>query len=424
MKFENTEVFNFEGALRGMRNPKESWKKSDSYRLSESNPEYKARGGYFIGPNDMKLAQTLIKGGSEHRKFMRQIFVSVDITAPLYWWKEADTYKIGTTANSESTMHCILKQPFNMAQFELPEEEEQITDTFFDVKSDIPENEIVTKDIQGFEDYVISNQGEIFFKGKTCITANGRKRTYKSHIVKQAVNSSNYKKVSLRKDGVMYNKYVHRLIAENFIPNPHNLPMVNHKDGNKWNNNISNLEWVTASENAQHAHTQGLANITSYNRYRVGRTARRFDYVEVQEILEKFAEGYTKKEIATMFNCADSIIGDIINGKTYQAIEPNTMDLLQLIVDDLNNLREQWLVESDIQRKKYIWKAIIALLPESWLQKRTMTMNYENLYAIYHQRKDHKLNEWSGKDNPNNANFIAWLKTLPYSKEFIWGIDN
>lgn len=222
----------------------------------------------------------------------------------------------------------------------------------------------------------------------------------------------------------MYNKYVHRLIAENFIPNPHNLPMVNHKDGNKWNNNISNLEWVTASENVQHAHTQGLANITSYNRYRVGRTARRFDYVEVQEILEKFAEGYTKKEIATMFNCADSIIGDIINGKTYQAIEPNTMDLLQLIVDDLNNLREQWLVESDIQRKKYIWKAIIALLPESWLQKRTMTMNYENLYAIYHQRKDHKLNEWSGKDNPNNANFIAWLKTLPYSKEFIWGIDN
>lgn len=222
----------------------------------------------------------------------------------------------------------------------------------------------------------------------------------------------------------MYNKYVHRLIAENFIPNPHNLPMVNHKDGNKWNNNISNLEWVTASENAQHAHTQGLANITSYNRYRVGRTARRFDYVEVQEILEKFAEGYTKKEIATMFNCADSIIGDIINGKTYQAIEPNTMDLLQLIVDDLNNLREQWLVESDIQRKKYIWKAIIALLPESWLQKRTMTMNYENLYAIYHQRKDHKLNEWSGKDNPNNANFIAWLKTLPYSKELIWGIDN
>lgn len=85
MKFENTEVFNFEGALRGMRNPKESWGKSDSYRLSESNPDYAKFAGYHIGPNDMKLAQTLIKGGSEHRKFLQQIFVSVDITAPMYW---------------------------------------------------------------------------------------------------------------------------------------------------------------------------------------------------------------------------------------------------------------------------------------------------------------------------------------------------
>ncbi len=85
MRFENTEVFNFEGALRGMRNPKESWAKSDSFWLSKDDPNYAECAGYHIGPNDMKLAQTLIKGGSEHRKFLRQIFVSVDITAPLYW---------------------------------------------------------------------------------------------------------------------------------------------------------------------------------------------------------------------------------------------------------------------------------------------------------------------------------------------------
>ena len=81
MKFERTRVMNFEGAIIGMRNPKNSWDRSDSYRAVDGvDLEY-----YVIGPNDMKLMQTLIKGGPEHRKFMRQIFVSVDITAPLYW---------------------------------------------------------------------------------------------------------------------------------------------------------------------------------------------------------------------------------------------------------------------------------------------------------------------------------------------------
>lgn len=85
MKFENTEVWGFEHALRGMRNPKNSWKRSDSWNMSFDDPDFDKHGGYWIGPKDMKLAQTLIKAGSEHRKFLRQIFVSVDITAPLYW---------------------------------------------------------------------------------------------------------------------------------------------------------------------------------------------------------------------------------------------------------------------------------------------------------------------------------------------------
>ena len=85
MKFENTQVWGFEHALRGMRNPKNSWKQSDTREISFDDPDYDKYGGYLIGPNDMKLAQTLIKGGPEHRKFLRQIFVSVDITAPLYW---------------------------------------------------------------------------------------------------------------------------------------------------------------------------------------------------------------------------------------------------------------------------------------------------------------------------------------------------
>ena len=157
MKFENIKVFNFENSFRGMRNPKNSWDKSDSIfsnsnsndidkliiawennkkaviRLKE-NEEYidwLYRNGssvrqnspldtnVYLGPNDIKLAQSLITAGSEHRKFMRQIFVSVDITAPLYWWKEFDTYKVGTVANSTSTMHKLTSQPITIDCFEI-----------------------------------------------------------------------------------------------------------------------------------------------------------------------------------------------------------------------------------------------------------------------------------------------------------------
>lgn len=115
MKFENVQVWGFEHALRGMRNPKESWNRSDSkFEYDNETCQIKAN----IGENDMKLAQTLIRAGSEHRKFLRQIFVSVDITAPLYWWKEFDTYKVGTVANSTSTMHKMTSKPIELNCFE------------------------------------------------------------------------------------------------------------------------------------------------------------------------------------------------------------------------------------------------------------------------------------------------------------------
>lgn len=132
MKFENTEVWGFEHALRGMRNPKESWDKSDSCKccleisddcnmVLNRNTPVKCHDGAFnfcIGENDLRLAQQLIKAGSEHRKFIRQIFVSVDITAPLYWWKEFDTYKVATVANSTSTMHKLATTPITIDCFE------------------------------------------------------------------------------------------------------------------------------------------------------------------------------------------------------------------------------------------------------------------------------------------------------------------
>ena len=178
MQFSNTKTYNFEGSIRGMRNPMNSWDKSDSlfgivdiydsdaltdvcdawiefenqkriknnlepysYDMEESHKYYEillqcnqwlmsngilsANDNYeglydvaFLGPNDLQLARKLILAGAEHAKFMRQIFVSVDITAPLYWWKEFDTYKVGTVANSTSTMHKLAAEPITMDKFE------------------------------------------------------------------------------------------------------------------------------------------------------------------------------------------------------------------------------------------------------------------------------------------------------------------
>lgn len=109
IRFEKTSVMNMENALRGARNPMNSWSRSDSY--------YDEEGKYILGENDLQLAKKLRKAGSDHRKFLRQIFVSADITAPIYWWKEYDTYKIATVANSTSTMHKIHTKEFEIEDF-------------------------------------------------------------------------------------------------------------------------------------------------------------------------------------------------------------------------------------------------------------------------------------------------------------------
>lgn len=109
LTLKNTSVMNFENAIRGARNPLNSWGRMDSH----TEPD----GSFVFGPNDLDLAMRLAKAGSDHRKYLRMVFVSVDVTAPLYWWKEYDTYKVATVANSTSTMHKIHSKPFSMDDF-------------------------------------------------------------------------------------------------------------------------------------------------------------------------------------------------------------------------------------------------------------------------------------------------------------------
>lgn len=271
MKFEKTRVYNFDNALRGMRNPKNSWEKSDSqfYTLPDEyvdielediaykemidvgiDPDddwvreefadnfYSRTQWYwpdladcheviYIGPNDMKLARQLIEGGSEHRKFLRQIFVTVDITAPQYWWSEFDTYKIGTTANSTSKMHKLASTPITLECFE-------------------PD-------------------------------------------------------------------LIH------FIP---------------------------------------------------------------------YDEQAQRKDLK----------------------HPIDEDFLQMcLIPYLEFLRNRYNETKDIR----YWEELLSLLSQSWLQTRTVTMNYENLRSMVHQREHHKQSGWRVK-------FIDWVKTLPYANEFIF----
>lgn len=109
LKVERISVMNMENAIRGARNPLNSWDRMDSY--------YDEDGNFVLGENDLSLAVRLAKAGSDHRKYLRQIMVSMDITAPLYWWKEFDTYKVGTVANSTSTMHKIHAKSFEREDF-------------------------------------------------------------------------------------------------------------------------------------------------------------------------------------------------------------------------------------------------------------------------------------------------------------------
>lgn len=162
IKLERTSVMNFDNAIRGARNSYNSWDRMDS--------SFAEDGSFVFGPNDLDLAKRLSKAGSSHRKFIRQIFVSVDITEPLYWWKEYDTYKVATVANSTSTMHKISAKPFERADFSVDHLDEQgfkIMDAMIEGLEGIRQQYVETKDKQLWYD-MIQLLPESYNQMRTC----------------------------------------------------------------------------------------------------------------------------------------------------------------------------------------------------------------------------------------------------------------
>ena len=393
MKFENTEVWGFEHALRGMRNPKNSWNKSDSYYDDNNN--------FVIGENDMKLAQSLIKAGSEHRKFMRQIFVSVDITAPDYWYKEFSTYKVGVVENSTSTMHKIMSKPFTADMFEC----KGMRGYKKEVKqkpNEIDEDTELWKRHPKYSNYMISNQGRV--KHLTYVN----NKTIKERLLCGSLHNDGYIFISICLGNSQYKQIPkHRLVAETWIENPNNKPEINHKDGNKQNNSIDNLEWCTSSEKQQHAVDNMLQPIT------VSTYKGKLSKEQRDEIINRYnIENISKRQLAKEYKVSHTTINDLLNNKyNYGDNVCNEYEDFLKTIDELNELRDEYILTKD----KEVWKTLIQKLPMNYLYTRTVTMNYENLLGMCSkgQRRFHKLTEWS-------EDFISWARTLPYAQELIF----
>ena len=386
LKIENTEVMGWEHAIRGMRNPKNSWEKSDSVFTQhelEDWPHNTVKTFDDLGPNDHSLMMTLRNAGTDHRKFMRMITVYLDITAPMYWWSEFDTYKVGTVANSCSKMHKMLSKPFEMNDFSF----DKLPGYKFEPGQYIPDFDYEKEEWKeiGCTGYEVSNLGRIR-RG--------------NRILAGSYHSDGYTFMTIEGRQIP----LHKFVATAFIPNPEGKPEINHKDGNKKNNCVDNLEWVTRSENQKHAVDNNLQpkGLSTYN--------GKFSEEERQDIKKLWNSGeYSKRELAKKYGVSHTCINDIISDKYRYATKVNIFETVaRPIVDTLNELRDDYIREQDDIKKKQIWYSILQLLPVSYNQKRTVMLNYEVLANIYKSRKDHKLDEWH--------TFCDWIKTLPYSE--------
>lgn len=396
-------VFNFEGAFRGLRNPKNSWNRSDSHffcddNLSHRRIEYREGCAVDLGNNDLNLAQRMISAGTDEAKFMRQIFVSMDIEAPLYWWKEMDQYRISVTTSSTSTMHRIMAEPFNISMFSVEqlrgykksvEQKPNQYDEDTEEWADWPLNSL----------YQVSNQGRV--KRKEFTTTHNR--TWKERILTNTETSDHYLKVGVKINGQQKDLRVHQLVAQTWIDNPYEYSEINHLNGNKLDNRVENLEWSNSKLNSQHA-SQNNLQPKGIQTYKGKLTKEQRD-----EIVQKYnTTNISKRQLAKDYNVSHTTINAIFQNKyNYGEGYINEYEELLKLIDKFNELREEWLITKD----KEVWYSLIQLLPESWNQKRTWTANYQTLRAIYFARRYHKLVEWH--------EFCRMIEKLPYGKELI-----
>lgn len=408
MKFEKTEVWGFEHAIRGMRNPLESWDKSDSCYIGK-----RFNGQFHIGKNDLVLMQKLIKAGSEHRKFLRQIFVAVDITAPAYFMAELDTYKIGVTRNSSSFQHKGTSKRFEIDDFEVDDEikevlrvkYKQFPDLFYQYETE--EYKIYTT--ENGRKYKVYKNGRVFALPFSYTDTMGRTREFPEKECVPSKTRTGYFELNL--GGRNSEKWLlHRLVAYVWLDNPNNFRTVDHKDGNKANNCVENLEWVTLEENIKREwnNFEGFDLQKKYKNWKISSKLCPVDRLQIKEL---YSKGFSQKQLSEMFNIGQQQVSVIVRDVDSTSENRELFEhcwYWEQVLNTLNSLRDKYLETKDY---KY-FRLIRQLLPQSYLYRSTITMNYENILNMYRQRKNHKLTEWS-------KSFCGWVKTLPYAEELI-----
>lgn len=403
IKVENIETWGFEHAVRGMRNPMNSWDKSDS---EFHGAEWK------LGERDLALMRRLYKAGTEHRKFLRQIMVSMDITAPLYWIAQLDTYKVGTTKNSCSFMHKGTAEQYTIEDFSVHD------DRVYEILSPCQRKQYELRypyETDEFKVYVCGNGREykIFRNGKVVAKpfeytdTKGRHRIFEEKECKPSKTSSGYYEINIGgRTGERW--LLHRLIAAVWIDNPYNFNTVNHIDGDKGNNSVENLEWCDLSDNIKKGFETGLFENgkslhARYQKWKNGHIV--IDpYVKSQVVADHVRNGLTCRQLAEKYDITIKQANGMISQQ-----QTENQELFELcyvwetMIDALNKLRAEYLETKD----EAVFQQIRCLMPNGYNQRFTLTMNYENAVTIIKQRSGHKLDEW--------RDFVIVLREcLPY----------
>ena len=418
MKFEHTEVMNFEGAIRGMRNPLESWDKSDSEYIdieNEEGIELQSKGIYYkIGKNDLTLMQKLIKAGSEHRKFLRQIFVSVDITAPSYFFAELDTYKIGVVRNSTSMQHKGVSHRYTIDDFEVDEnikEVLRVKDSCINpLKYPYLTEEYRIYTCENGRKYKVFKNGKVFSCDYDLKDTTGRIRHFEEKEVYPSVMNTGYYELNIGgRNGEKW--LLHRLVATCWLDNPKRFSTVDHKDMDKGNNSVENLEWVSLEENIKRE-WDNHNGFDLQKAYKNWKKSSKVNPPERVKVCEMFKSGKTQYEISEITGLSQSQVSVICRNADSTSENRELFEhcwYWEQTLDTLNMIRDKYL---DTKDYKY-FRLIRQLMPMGYLYTSAITMNYENLFAMAHQRKGHKLSEWS-------KSFIDWARSLPYAQELIF----
>ena len=410
---ENIRTDGWENALYGMRAPLQSWKRSDS---TFDNNEI------VIGDNDLQLMTRLIQAGTEHRKFLRFIHVSMVITAPSYWIAEQDTYKVATSRNSCSFMHTGIKNGFTINDFTVDENVKKLLSyekQYDDIEYVYDTSEYKIYTCENGRKYKVYKNGKIVsceFEVEDAYNG-GRTKHFAEKELKPTLTNNGYFMVNLGGRNGTEKWMMHRLVlyVGNPVDNWYDLT-VNHINGKKNQNNVENLEWCTREENISKAFADGLYDDSIlYNGYCNWKSTRNVD-IDTR-IAIKYDYQHNNMNIQSLvekYKLAKNVINNIVYAPN---VKNNDLYLLayywEKMLSQLNTLRDIYLDTKDEQ----YFLAIRRLLPMGYKYTYVYDCSMETLLNMCMQRYNHRLPEWK--------EFISIVfKEVPYLEYFYTILQN